>query len=99
MLFLFLFFSSIHSQWVSLSMLAHARAHTCALTSVCRFAPVHCCPAHCALMVDPIVVEFHQLAYWMGQCVGVCFVYFGFGQECVHHGVGVSTGLSGCYVY
>ena len=75
---LFLIFS-IHSQWVSLSMLAHAHAHTCTLTSVCRFAPVHYCPAHCAPMVDPITigVEFHQLAYWVGRSVVVGFVYSG----------------------
>ena len=84
---------SIHSQWVSLSMLAHAHAHTCALTSVCRFAPVHYCIAHCALRVDPIGVEFHSLAYWVGRYVGVGFVYFEFGQECVQGCMGVCSGL------
>ena len=39
--------------------------------------------------------DFHQLAWWVvGRCVGVSFVYFGFGQECVHEGVGVCAGLS-----
>ena len=77
-------------------------AGACSCTHLCPDQCMQLSP--CALlyrtMVDPFGVEFDPFAYCMvGWCVGVGFVYFEFGQECVHEGVGVCSGLSGCYIY
>ena len=49
--------------------------------------------------LTPLGIYFHQLAWWVGQCVGMGFVYFGFGQECVHDCVGVCAGFSLWFVF